>query len=246
MIGTLVNALTVLIGSALGLLIGDRLSQNTQGSVVTGLGFVTLSLGMSDSFKTGNAIIPLVSIALGVIIGEALDIQGQLSNFGGWLEAKFAGQKSEGETAGESSRERFIRGYVTASLVFCVGPLTVLGSLADGMSGDYEKLLIKSALDLFAAMAFASSLGIGVMFSVITILVVQGSLALAGALLGEFMTPLMINEMTATGGLILMGLSLILMDIKQPRVANYLPALIIAPLIMAIADVLNISVYPNL
>jgi uncharacterized membrane protein YqgA involved in biofilm formation len=130
--------------------------------------------------------------------------------------------------------------------VFCVGPLTVLGSLSDGMTGDYELLTIKSALDFFAAMAFAASLGIGVFFSIITVFVVQGGLSLAGFLAGEVMTSDMTNELTATGGMILMGLSLILLDVKHPRIANYLPALLIAPVLVAVANLLGIDLYPNL
>lgn len=246
MIGTIINMMAVAAGSLIGLMVGDKLSKQTQSAIVTGLGFVTFSVGMQNSFKTGNVLVPLFSIALGVIIGEMLDIQGGLNNFGGWLQKRYGGESSEQGSDGMTERERFISGFVTASLVFCVGPLTVLGSISDGMSGDYELLTIKSALDFFAAMAFAASLGMGVFFSVITVFLVQGGLALTGFLAGEVMTDAMINEMTATGGLILMGLSLILMDIKHPRVANYLPALVIAPLIVAIAELLKINIYPNL
>lgn len=241
MIGTLVNFIAVLVGSTVGLMAGNRLPQQTQTSIVTGLGFVTLSVGVQNSLASGNVLIPLFSIAFGAIIGEMLDIQGKLNGFGGWLQRRFAAAED-----GHDSRARFINGFVTASLVFCVGPLTVIGSIQDGMSGDHKLLLIKSALDMFAAMAFAASLGVGVTFSVITILVVQGGLALLGALAGRVMTDPMIDELTATGGLLLMGLSLILMDIKQPRIANYLPALILAPLIVATAKLLGINIYPNL
>lgn len=247
MIGTIINVIAVAVGSLIGLLVGDKFSKQTQSSIVTGLGLVTLSVGMQNSFKTGNVLIPLFSIAIGVIIGEMLDIQGKLNGFGGWLQKKFASSQPEEKAAdGMTARERFINGFVTASLVFCVGPLTVLGSLSDGMSGDYELLTIKSALDFFAAMAFAASLGGGVFFSIITVIVVQGGLSLGGFLAGEIMTKDMTNELTATGGMILMGLSLILLDIKHPRVANYLPALLIAPLIVAAANALGINLYPNI
>lgn len=245
MIGTIINVIAVAAGSLIGLFMGERLSKQTQSAIVTGLGFVTLSVGMQNSFKTGNVLVPLFSIAFGVIIGEMLDIQGKLNGFGGWLQKRFStGATEQRDSDGMTARERFINGFVTASLVFCVGPLTVLGSLADGMSGDYELLSIKSALDFFASMAFAASLGVGVFFSIITVIVVQGGLALGGFLAGEIMTEAMTNELTATGGMILMGLSLILLDIKHPRIANYLPALLIAPLIVAGADVLGIDLYP--
>lgn len=247
MIGTIINVFAVAAGSLIGLMVGDKFSKQTQNAIVMGLGFVTLSIGMQNSFKTGNVLIPLFSIAIGVIIGEMLDVQGKLNGFGGWLQKKMASDEPEEKAVdGITARERFINGFVTASLVFCVGPLTVLGSLSDGMTGDYELLTIKSALDFFAAMAFAASLGIGVFFSIITVFVVQGGLSLAGFLAGEVMTSDMTNELTATGGMILMGLSLILLDVKHPRIANYLPALLIAPVLVAVANLLGIDLYPNL
>jgi uncharacterized membrane protein YqgA involved in biofilm formation len=214
---------------------------------------------MSNAGKTGNPIIPLLSIAIGAIIGELLDIDRLLQRFAGWLQSRYAGQKSETDVWTQravsiqeapansmDARARFITGFVTASLVFCIGPLTFVGSIQDGMglSIGFQQLAIKSVLDGFAGMAFAASFGVGVSFSIITILVLQGGLALAGSILGEFMTVPMVNEMTAVGGLILMGLALVLLDLKKPRMANFLPALIIAPLMVAVAAALGISVYP--
>jgi uncharacterized membrane protein YqgA involved in biofilm formation len=258
--GTILNMITVAMGSLLGLLIGNRLSAKIQESVVTGLGLVTFYVGISNTGKTGNIIIPLLSIATGVIIGELLDIQGALERFGGWLQARFAGEphpptpsplRREGEqetakTPDLDSRTRFVTGFVTASLVFCIGPLTFVGSMQDGMglAIGFQQLAIKSVLDGFASMAFAASFGVGVVFSIITVLVVQGGLALAGSALGNFMSTPMINEMTAVGGLLLIGLSLILLGIKQPRMANFLPALVIAPLLVAVAGALGINIYP--
>jgi uncharacterized membrane protein YqgA involved in biofilm formation len=258
--GTILNIITVAIGSAIGLLIGHRLSPKIQESVVTGLGLMTLFVGLNNAGKTGNPIIPLLSIALGAIIGELLDIDGLLQRFAGWLQSRYAGQKSEPDVETRQavadqqpdtpdsldSRARFITGFVTASLVFCVGPLTFVGSIQDGMGLPigFQQLAIKSVLDGFAAMAFAASFGIGVSFSIITILVLQGGLALLGSVLGEFMTVAMINEMTAVGGLILMGLALVLLDLKKPRMANFLPALVIAPLMVAIATAVGINLYP--
>ncbi|MEO8612697.1 MAG: DUF554 domain-containing protein [Chloroflexota bacterium] len=274
--GTILNMITVAIGSLLGLLIGNRLSAKIQESVVTGLGLVTFYVGISNAGKSGNIIIPLLSIATGVIIGELLDIHGALERFGGWLQRRFANQphppapspqNTEGEKnpltprlrqpspsgRGESesaivldSRTRFVTGFVTASLVFCIGPLTFVGSMQDGMglAIGFQQLAIKSVLDGFASMAFAASFGVGVAFSIITVLMLQGGLALAGSVLGNFMSTPMINEMTSVGGLMLIGLSLILLGIKQPRMANFLPALIIAPLLVVGAGALGINIYP--
>jgi uncharacterized membrane protein YqgA involved in biofilm formation len=255
MAGTILNMITVAIGSLLGLVIGERLPAKIQESVVTGLGLVTLYVGVSNAGQTGNIIIPLLSVAIGVIIGELLNIQGALERFAAWLQRRFAGgqpQTSDDDQRDSQSslpldpRARFITGFVTASLVFCIGPLTFVGSMQDGMglAVGFQQLAIKSVLDGFAAMAFAASFGIGVFFTIITVFVLQGGLALAGSLIGNFMTTPMIDEMTAVGGLLLIGLALVLLGIKQPRMANFLPALVIAPLLVAGAGIIGINIYP--
>ncbi len=244
--GTLLNMLTVAFGSALGLLIGNRLSERIQQYVITGIGLVTIVVGISNAEHTGNIIIPLISLIFGVIVGELLRIDLALERFGGWLQGRVS-RSSQTEKA-DDQRARFINAFVTASLVFCIGPLTFVGSIQDGMglAIGYQQLAIKSVLDLFTSVAFASSLGLGVAFSIITVLVIQGGLALAGSLLGNFMSTPMINEMTAVGGILLIGLALVLLDLKKPRIANFLPALIIAPLIVALAAALNITIYPHI
>ncbi len=251
--GTILNMITVAIGSALGLLIGGRLPARIQESVVTGLGLVTLFVGFSNAGETGNVIIPLLSIATGAIIGELLGIDKALEGLAGWLQTRFASRENVGgrtplqdTPVEDDARARFVTGFVTASLVFCIGPLTFVGSIQDGMGLPigFQQLAIKSVLDGFAGMAFAASFGIGVSFSLLTVLVVQGGLALAGSVLGNFMSTPMINEMTAVGGLMLIGLGLVLLDIKRPRMANFLPALVIAPLLVALAGALGINIYP--
>ena len=244
MIGTIINAITVAVGSGLGLLIGERLPARIQESVVAGLGLVTLAVGIQNAQQTGNIIIPLLSIGAGAILGELLDIDGRLKALGGWLQSRFVGGAGVQAEPADDPRARFINGFMTASLVFCVGPLTVLGSIQDGMIGDYQLLAIKSVLDGFASLAFASAMGVGVAFSIVTILMVQGGLALLGAVAGSFMSEPMIAEMTATGGLVLIGLSLVLLNVKQPRMANFVPALLIAPLLVALGTALNIPIYP--
>ncbi len=253
--GTLLNTLTVLLGSSVGLLVGNRLSTRIQESVMMGLGLITLGVGFDNARATGNIILPLLSLVIGAIIGELLRLDLQLERFAGWLQARVQGRRmspaelssaSEGAPAPTDARARFIQGFVTASLVFCVGPLTFVGSIQDGMGlkSGFEQLAIKSTLDLFSSMAFASTLGIGVLFSVLTVLGVQGGLAILGSAAGEFMTDPMINEMTAVGGFILIGLALALMDIKKPRMVNFLPALLVAPLIVEGAAALGINIYP--
>jgi uncharacterized membrane protein YqgA involved in biofilm formation len=241
--GTILNVITVAIGSALGLLAGGRLPRRIQEAVVTGLGLVTLYVGFSNAGLTGNIIIPLLSLVIGVILGELLEIAGALERLAGWLQQRAApGSADDDGTA----RARFITGFVTASLVFCIGPLTFVGSIQDGMglAIGFQQLAIKSVLDGFASLAFAASFGVGVAFSIVTVIVIQGGLALAGAALGNFMSTPMVNEMTAVGGLMLIGLGLTLLDIKKPRMANFLPALLVAPLLVALAGALGINIYP--
>lgn len=244
--GALLNMLTVAIGSMIGLLIGNRFPERIQNSVVTGLSFVILYVGISNVGTTGNIIIPLISLVSGVIIGELLNLDALLERFGSFLQQRFGGQASTDGPIDVDQRQKFVQGFVTASLLFCIGPLTFVGSIQDGMGlpMGFQQIAIKSVLDGFAAMAFASSLGIGVAFSLITILIIQGGLSLAGSMLGEFLSQPMINEMSAVGGLILIGLALILLDLKKPRMANFLPALIIAPVIVAVANLLGLNIYP--
>jgi hypothetical protein len=241
------------------MLVGNRFSQQMQQSVVTALGLITLVVGIQNAFKTGNIIIPLIASVMGVLIGEQLKIDIALENFAGWLQKRFADtSQSHEETyiGSMSSRERFITGFVTASLVFCVGPLTFVGSIQDGMglAIGFQALMIKSVLDMFAAMAFASTFGVGVLFTIGTIFLIQGGLALIGSLFVQIISdpaatdalasnPIIL-EMTAVGGILLIGLALILLDIKKPRIANFLPALMIAPLIVWIAGLIGINIYP--
>ncbi len=252
--GTLINTIAVLIGSGLGLLVGNRLPERIHQSVMSSLGLVTLLIGISSALKTGNVIIPLLSLVFGAILGELLDIDAGFKRLAGWLQTRAA---ALGQSGGDSAEARilFIKGYVTASLVFCIGPMTILGSIQNGINpSDTTLLVIKSALDFFASMAFAASLGIGVAFSSLTILVIQGAIALVGMILAGSLSagsaavlsassPYM-RELGATGGLLIMGIGLILLELKPVRVANYLPALLIAPLLVALALALGINIYP--
>jgi uncharacterized protein len=240
MTGTIINIISVLVGSALGITLGARLNDKVHETVVRGLGLVTLMLGMQMALGTTNPLIPLGSMVVGGILGEWWDIEGALKRLGGWLEARFNRAGDEAETS------RFIRGFVTTSLLFCVGPLTILGSIQDGLTGDYRLLAVKSMLDGFAALAFSASLGIGVAFSALTVLVIQGGLSLLAAQAGAVLTDPIITELTATGGIVLLGLSISsLLEIKPIRVANFLPALILAPLIVWMLTALGLPVAPK-
>ena len=234
MIGTLINVAAVLIGGSLGLLFGARLPERLKQTVVAGLGVFTAVTGIKMFLETKNSLIVLGSLLVGVLLGEWWKIEDGLQALGGFFERKF--------NRGGEDPNRFVRGFLAASLLFCVGPMAILGSIQDGLTGNFATLAIKSVLDGFASLAFASSLGVGVLFSVIVILVYQGGISLLAAQLNAIVSPAMMTEMTATGGVILLGIAISsLLELKRIRVGNFLPALFIAPLIVAILVWLGIK-----
>jgi len=240
MIGTIINAVTVLVGGTLGTLLGHRFPARMQETILAGLGLFTLVIAIDSALVTGNALIVLGSLLVGALIGEALHIENRLEAFGRWLRDRLVRNQEEGEGS------RFVEAFVTASLIFCVGPLTIQGSIEDGLMGDYTKLAIKAMMDGFAAMAFATTLGPGVIASVIVILVFQGGISLLAGLSSNVFTEPMITELTATGGVVLLAVGLRLLDLKKIRAANLLPAIFVAPAAVAIMDALGINYYPNL
>lgn len=223
-IGTAINVVAVLAGGSIGTLVGAKLPEAMRRTAIQAIGIVTLLVGVSNFLEFGNPLVPLVSVILGLVIGELLDLHGALKRFGDYLERRF----SKGESP-------VSRAFVTTSLLFCVGPLTVIGSLEDGLTGDYSLLALKSTLDFIAALTFASVLGWGVLLSAGTVLVVQGSLTFGAGFLDPFVTEAMISATTATGGILIVGLGLMLLDLKEVRVANMLPALLFAPVLISAA-----------
>jgi uncharacterized membrane protein YqgA involved in biofilm formation len=223
-VGTAINVVAVLVGGGIGTLVGAKLPESMRHTAMQAIGIVTLLVSVSNFLKFENPLVPLVSVVLGLVVGELLGIEDRLKRIGDSLEKRFA--------RGESPVSR---AFVTTSLLFCVGPLTVIGSLEDGLTGHYELLALKSALDFIAALTFASVLGWGVLLSAGTILVVQGALTLGAGFLEPVVTGAMISATTATGGVLILGLGLTLLELKEVRVANMLPALLFAPLLVAAA-----------
>jgi len=221
-LGTAINVVAVLAGGGIGTLVGARLPETMRRTAMQAIGIVTLLVGVANFLDYDNPLVPLVSVVAGLVVGEILGIEDALKRLGDALQKRF----SRGESP-------VSRAFVTTSLLFCVGPLTVIGSLEDGLSGDYSLLALKSALDFIAALTFASVLGWGVLLSAGTVLVVQGSLTLGAAFLDAVVTDPMISATTATGGILIFGLGLGLLDLKVVRVANMLPALLFAPLLIA-------------
>lgn len=236
--GTVVNVLAVLAGSGLGLLVGHRLPARTRAVVTDGLGLVTLLIAALSAVAVTDrlladavgpnapVLIVLGAVVLGGFAGSLLRIEHRLERIGVVLQSRMGGAGDDG------ARTRFVEGFMTASLVFCVGPLTVLGSITDGLGGGAQQLLLKSALDGFAAIAFAASLGIGVMASALTVGVVQGAFTLLGALMGSFVPEPHVVALTATGGVLLVGVALRLLNIRPVAVGDMLPALVVAPLLV--------------
>jgi uncharacterized membrane protein YqgA involved in biofilm formation len=232
MTGTFINFVAILVGSALGILFGSRLSENLKNTVIAGMGLFTSAVGMQMFLKTENALIVLGALIIGAILGEWWGVEDGLQSLGSWLEKRFAGS-SEGVSS------QFVRGFLTASVLYCTGPMAVLGAINDGLRGDYLTLSIKSVLDGFISIAFASTLGIGVAFAALPVLVYQGLISLLAAQLNAIVNTSMMNEMTATGGVLLIGIGISsLLEIKRIRVGNFLPALVIAPVIVYILNLL--------
>jgi len=235
--GTLLNVATVLIGTTVGVLAGARMPARMRESLTVGLGFFTLLLAVSMGLRilapgvpTGDDLAVLAALLGGIVIGELLRIHDGLEWLGGWFQRRLSRAERP---------SRIAEGFVTASLVFCVGPLTILGSIDNGLRGDVTLLSVKSLLDGVASIAFAAGLGPGVYLSAITVLVVQGSIAGGAFLLADVMDPVTILAITAAGGLILLGVAMRLLELRAVRVANFLPALVLAPVFVRIAGLIR-------
>jgi len=238
LIGTILNVVTVLIGTTIGLLVGSRMPQRMQETLTDALGLFTLAIGfalslrllMDRSAPVGSDLAVLAALLAGAAIGELLRLSDRLDDLGDWFQRRLA--------RGEEP-SRVSEAFVTASIVFCVGPLTILGSVQNGLTGDFQLLAVKSLLDGVASIAFAAALGAGVYLSAITVFVVQGGIALVAFLAGSGLDEESINAASAVGGLILLGVGLRLLDIKKVRVVNLLPALVLAPIFVKIADAIR-------
>lgn len=223
MLGVLVNVATVLLGGSVGLIFKKGISKKFTDAVMIGLGLCTILIGIQGMLKGENILISIVSMVLGAIVGTALDIDGKLNGAGDFLEKKF--KKKEGKSTS------IAEGFVTSSLVFCVGAMTIVGSLNAGLEGDNTMLFTKSTLDLFSSIMLAASLGVGVLFSAAFILVFQGGIVLLSGFLTPLLSEAAINEITCVGSLMILALGFNLIGLAKLKVANYTPALIFAPLV---------------
>jgi len=241
-IGTVVNVAAVLVGSVLGVLVGHRLSHRTRDLVTDAIGLVTLLIAISGALAVSDralsdavgdsapVLIVLGAMLIGGIAGSLLRIEQRLEGFGAWIQQRF--DRGEGQST-------FVEGFVSASMVFCVGPLTFLGALSDGLGNGADQLYLKAVLDGFTSIAFAASFGWGVAASALVVLVVQGSVTAVGAVLGDVLPEAHVTALGATGGVMLIGVALRLLKLKQVAVADLLPALIVAPLLVQLLVVIR-------
>ncbi|MEP6629791.1 MAG: DUF554 domain-containing protein [Lapillicoccus sp.] len=248
-LGTLVNVLTVVVGALLGMAAGHRLPERTRSVVTDCLGLVTLLVaGLSCVSVTDPALVAAVgsgvpvlvvlgSLVIGSIVGSLLRIEERLAGLAGHLQARLTRGRQTADAG--AARERFIEGWLTASLLFCVGPLTILGSLSDGLGRGIDQLTLKAVLDGFAALAFSSTFGVGVLMSAVSVAVVQGLLTVLGVLLGSVLPDAPIAALTATGGLMLAGIGLRLLRLRDVPVGNMLPAVLVAPILTAVVAALR-------
>lgn len=223
MLGVIVNTVAVLIGSSIGLLCKKGIPERFTKAIMTALGLCVVYIGISGSLKGENTILLILSMVIGTAIGTALDIDGGINRLGDSLEKRFSNEDGQVSIA---------QGFVTASLLFCIGAMTIVGSLTAGLTGDNEMLFTKSVLDFISAIMLTVSLGIGVMFSALFVLVFQGAIALFAGVLSPLLSDAAINELICAGSLMIMALGFNMLGITKLKVANYMPALIIAPILV--------------
>ncbi len=219
LVGTLVNTASVIVGALIGLLLGNILPERLRDTVMKGLGLCTLFVGISGMLESTNALIVIISMAAGAVIGELCDLDGHLNRFAAGLEKKI----KRGREGGPSLAE----GFVTASLVFCVGAMTIVGALNDGLTGNHEMLFTKATLDFVSSIIFASSLGLGVMLSAAAVFTIQGGIACLASLVAPILqqNPNTVPEMTVVGSILIVGISLNLLGIAKLKIMNYVPAI---------------------
>ena len=219
MLAVIVNTLAVIAGGFLGMLLGGRLKQEHTKTIVSGLGICTMVIGITGAIKNENILIVIICLVIGTVVGELTKIEAGLDAAGQWLKNKVA-KKVGGQ---------FTEGFVTASLLFCVGSMAVMGSFDAGLRGDYSTIFAKSTLDGVMAVTFAATMGLGVVFSALTVFVYQGALTLLAGLIEPLLAPQAITEMSAVGGIILIatGINILGLTKDRIRVGNMLPALVL-------------------
>lgn len=219
MIGTLINCAAIIAGSLFGLLLRRGMKDSMSKTVMQGVGMSVILIGVTGAIKTGNTLLVILSMVIGGVLGAWIDIDSKMNQLGAWAQKKL--------TRGDDENNTFAKGFVTASLVYCVGAMAVVGSLDSGIRGDHSTLIAKAALDGITAIIFSSSLGIGVMLSAVPVLIYQGTIALLGTAIAPLLSDVVITEMSSVGGLLIMGIGVNMLLNTEIKVANLLPAILI-------------------
>ncbi len=220
--GAIVNFLSVIVGSVIGLMLKKGIPEKINNTIVSGVGLCVLLIGINGALEGQNTLITILSIVIGAVIGEAVDIDRCINNLA---------KRAEDKINSRGGNVRFANGFVSATLLFCVGAMTIVGSLDSGLTGDNSTLYTKSLLDGISSIVFASSMGFGVMFASIPVLIIQGGITILAHIISPLLTDTIIAEMTCVGSLLIIALGLNLMNISKIKVANYLPAIFI-PIIL--------------
>ena len=219
MIGTLINCAAIVAGSLLGLLLRRGMKDAMAKTVMQGVGMSVILIGITGAIETSNTLLVILSMVIGGVLGAWIDIDAKMNRLGAWAQKKL--------TRGDDETNTFAKGFVTASLVYCVGAMAVVGSLDSGIRGDHSTLIAKAALDGITAIIFSSSLGIGVMLSAVPVLIYQGAIALLGNAIAPLLRDIVVTEMSAVGGLLIMGIGINMLLNTEIKVANLLPAILI-------------------
>ena len=236
-IGTVINVFTIVGGTFLGLIVGRYISERIRLTVEQAVGMTTLVLGIATAAKTDNIVFPLVSVVLGGIIGESLRVEDRFESLGNWVRRKVEVKSQSGwmsRTSLTTLHPRFVEGFVTATLLFSIGPMSILGSIDDGLGRGAQILIVKAALDGLVSVLFAATMGWGVAISAIIVGIYQGLMTLGASGLDAILTDRMVHEMSATGGIMILGIALRFMEVKPIRVGSLLPGLFVAPVLVAL------------
>ena len=236
-IGTVINVFTIVGGTLVGLIVGRYISERIRLTVEQAVGMTTLGLGIATAAKTDNIVFPLVSVVLGGIIGESLRIEDRFESLGNWVRRKVEVKSQSGwmsRTSLTTLHPRFVEGFVTATLLFSIGPMSILGSIDDGLGRGAQILIVKAALDGLVSVLFAATMGWGVAISAVIVGIYQGLMTLGASGLDAILTDRMVHEMSATGGIMILGIALRFMEVKPIRVGSLLPGLFVAPVLVAL------------
>lgn len=227
MIGTIINCTAIALCAMLGIMLRKGLPEKVSQTMMDGFGLLLIILGVQSGLAADNMVIVVISLILGALVGELIDIHEALERFGARIEKRVSG-----------SGGQFGKAFVFTSLLYCTGAMAIMGPLEDGLRGDYKILLVKSLLDGISSLIFSASMGIGVLFSAIPVLVYQGSISLMAGAIKPFLTPAIMNNLTSLGGVLILGIGTNILKLTNVKIANLLPGIFLVPLVMYIAGLL--------